>query len=63
MFFAVTALATTQASPLLYQHCELASPASNAAHTMDTNYRYAPEASTRSLQAVASYRCEPAWAQ
>jgi hypothetical protein len=63
MFLAVTALATAQASTFPYQYCEPKSPAINAAHRVDTNYRYAPEASIRSLQGLASYRCEAAWTQ
>lgn len=55
--------AAAQVTPLRYQHCETEKPASNAIHRLETNYRYPPAATTRSLQGVTTHRCEPAWVQ
>ena len=59
----MTLAAAAQTSPPPYQHCELAEPVPNAVHRIETNYRYSPAASVRSLKGMSPYRCDAAWTQ
>lgn len=55
--------AVAQVAPLRYQLCEVRAPEANAAHRLETNYRYPPTSATRSYQDFAAYRCDAARAQ
>jgi hypothetical protein len=55
--------AVAQVAPLRYQLCEVRAPEANAAHRLETNYRYPPTSATRSFQDFAAYRCDAARAQ
>jgi hypothetical protein len=52
-----------QVTPMRYQHCEEEAPPVPRVHRIDTNYRYPPGASPRTLRDIAPYRCEAAWVQ